>query len=72
MSSTKDLAVKANDAAFESAIQKIAVTFQTNLINANKDSDKQAATDAAARASSFTRTFTIRCSKSSVEYFHSR
>lgn len=49
MSSTKDLAVKANDAAFESAIQKIAVTFQTNLINANKDSDKQAATDAAAR-----------------------
>jgi LDH2 family malate/lactate/ureidoglycolate dehydrogenase len=47
MSSTKDLALKANDAAFESAIQKIAATFQDNLIQAKNDSDKQAAADAA-------------------------
>jgi hypothetical protein len=49
MPSAKDLAIKANDAAFESAMQKIVVTFQTNLINANNDGAKQAAADAATK-----------------------
>jgi len=49
MPSAKDLTIKANDAAFESAMQKIVATFQTALIDANGNGAKQAVADAATR-----------------------
>ena len=49
MPTTKISALKANDTAFENAVQKIVEVFQSALLNASDDAARKAAADAATR-----------------------
>ena len=53
MPATKGSAMKANDTAFENAVQKIAEVFQSALLNASDDAARKAAADAATRGINF-------------------
>jgi hypothetical protein len=53
MPTTTVSAVKANDTAFENAVQKIVEVFQIALLNARDDAARKAAADTATKGINF-------------------